>query len=427
MIATHTVKTRQSFQPTTSSALARPSLLQRKCACGGLIGPGGECEKCKQARGSQPELRNEPGNEFEQEASIMPGLRRSQEQPLQSDLGRSTRSELGHEFSQIKTGDAGTPISPIDRSGGGRPPGSKVEGHAASYRREIPLLLPLDIREGRRTTALDYIVSNLGPGRPLPSSMKASAPGLATHRLGTIRLHDDPRSQATADLLHSQAFTVGNHIVLGSSVPKGDAGRDWLLAHELAHSVQQTTPATAGQPQTDLLEAEADRFADFGTSPTKDASRAHPTLTPASIGLARKVIWRHIQDLPYDLLLILDVDDGDFVGGCVKAIVPHVGVKLIKKYPHAQLFNLHVGFLTNAKGEFCIFFYESVSGICELLCFPSKQKLRENWDKVKEWLREMIKKLLMALGVLALIAAALILAYLIAQAIAAALLVLLAA
>lgn len=139
------------------------------------------------------------------------------------------------------------------------------------------------------------------------------------------------------------------------------------------------------------------------------------------MGLSRKVIAKYLHDLPDDLLLILDVDDGDFVGGCVRAIVPHVGVKLIKKRPHAQLFNLHVGFITNAAGEFCIFFYESVTRICEMKCFPSKQALRDAWNEIVEWVKKMLKKVFKALGILLLIALAVILAYLIATAIVVAL------
>jgi hypothetical protein len=230
--------------------------------------------------------------------------------------------------------------------------------------------------------------------------------------------------------MNAEAFTVGHDIVLGSAATASPERRRWLLAHEVAHASQQDPlRAGAGRPGGGLsdVELEADRFAAAAQRSDTGIGAEPVVLSPASIGLARKVIWKFIQDLPYDLLLILDVDDGDFVGGCVRAIAPHVGVKLIKKVPHTQLFNLHVGFLTNPAGEFCIFFYESVTGLCEMKCFPSKQALRDAWDEVVEWLKDMLKKLLELLAIAALLVALAILAYLIAQAIAAALLVLLAA
>jgi len=145
-------------------------------------------------------------------------------------------------------------------------------------------------------------------------------------------------------------------------------------------------------------------------------------LTSVEPSLAQRVIWKQIVSLPNDLLLIIDVDDGDFVGGCVRAIVPHAGVKLIQTRPtHTQLFNLHLGFITNAAGEFCMFFYESVTGICEMKCAPSKAEMQRRMDEFLEWIKEMLKKVFTALAIVVLLVIAAILAYLIAQALVAAL------
>jgi len=293
-------------------------------------------------------------------------------------------------------------------------------------RNQVLALPPLfNISDGKRTPALDRMVAILNPGVPLSSSDKMPLQQLSHTSLDHIRVHDDPGSRMTADLLGSQAFAYGDQIVLGSAA-RGAAGQKWLLAHEVAHTLQQKPlPASARIPDHSGLsgqaERQADMFADAHSLQLSGASYAQPTLDPVPIGLARRVIWKHIQNLPGDLLLILDVDDGDFVGGCVRAIVPHVGVKLIMKHPHTQLFNLHVGFMTNAAGEFCIFFYESVTGICEMKCFPSREALREAWDEVVEWIKEMLKKVLEALAIAALIIIAVILVILIAEAIAGAL------
>src|SRR6267142_1641312 len=49
--------------------LTRP-VFQRKCACGGMPGPTGECEECQKRRFAlQTKLKvNEPGDIYEQEA-----------------------------------------------------------------------------------------------------------------------------------------------------------------------------------------------------------------------------------------------------------------------------------------------------------------------------------------------------------------------
>lgn len=71
----------------------------------------------------------------------------------------------------------------------------------------------------------------------------------ARHRLeasfgqdfSTVRVHDDARAARTADSIDAAAFTVGQDIAFaaGRYDPDGQAGRR-LLAHELAHVVQQT-------------------------------------------------------------------------------------------------------------------------------------------------------------------------------------------
>jgi hypothetical protein len=312
---------------------------------------------------------------------------------------------FGHDFSQVTAGES-----------------AKPEQVFTTYHREIPLPVPLDVREGRTTPHLQQIVSGLGPDKPLPSTMqdllRNSSRSPKGDSLDLIRIHDDYQSHTTAALFNSEAFTVGNHIVLGD--PRhAPTPHTWLVAHEVAHTLQQYSQII-GPTQGDH-EHEANQFADYAVASETKRPLAPPNLTPASIGLARRVIWKHIQELPGDLLLIIDVDDGDFVGGCVRAIVPHAGVKLIQRHPHMQLFNLHVGFVTNAAGEYCIFFYESVTGICEMKCFPSKEALEEAWDELADWLAEMLKKVFEALAILALIIAAVVLAYLIAQAIIAAL------
>jgi hypothetical protein len=57
----------------------------------------------------------------------------------------------------------------------------------------------------------------------------------------TVRVHDDARAARTADAIDAAAFTVGQDIAFaaGRYDPDGATGRR-LLAHELAHVVQQT-------------------------------------------------------------------------------------------------------------------------------------------------------------------------------------------
>src|SRR5262249_22263634 len=65
---------------------------------------------------------------------------------------------------------------------------------------------------------------------------------------GRVRVHNDARANESAKAVNCHAYTVGEHIVFGRGgyAPSTAAGQK-LLAHELAHVVQQTT-APAGNP-----------------------------------------------------------------------------------------------------------------------------------------------------------------------------------
>ncbi|KRC85933.1 hypothetical protein ASE30_02980 [Achromobacter sp. Root83] len=61
---------------------------------------------------------------------------------------------------------------------------------------------------------------------------------------GNVRVHSDARAVEAAESVQARAYTVGHHVVLGAGeyAPGTAAGRV-LLAHELAHVVQQSSGA----------------------------------------------------------------------------------------------------------------------------------------------------------------------------------------
>src|SRR5207253_3110023 len=65
-----------------------------------------------------------------------------------------------------------------------------------------------------------------------------------------VRIHTDERASASARAVHAKAYTVGSHIVFaaGHHAPGTRAG-DRLLAHELAHTLQQGGGAQAARLQ----------------------------------------------------------------------------------------------------------------------------------------------------------------------------------
>jgi hypothetical protein len=82
-----------------------------------------------------------------------------------------------------------------------------------------------------------------GGGQPLPQSLREFFEPRFGYDFSRVRIHADARAAETARQLQAKAFTVGHDVVFGegqSAVEKTE-GRH-LLAHELAHVVQQTSP-----------------------------------------------------------------------------------------------------------------------------------------------------------------------------------------
>jgi hypothetical protein len=101
-----------------------------------------------------------------------------------------------------------------------------------------------------------------GGGRPLDPATRAEFEGRFGHDFGAVRLHADGRAAASALAHHAAAYTVGTDVVFGPGqyAPATARGR-LLLAHELAHVVQQARGTAAGSAGGAAWERDADRAA----------------------------------------------------------------------------------------------------------------------------------------------------------------------
>ena len=82
------------------------------------------------------------------------------------------------------------------------------------------------------------------PGRPLDTATRAFMEPRFGHDFSQVRVHADSRASTSAELVHALAYTVGQNIVFGRDfyAPSTHQGRE-LLGHELAHTIQQRSPA----------------------------------------------------------------------------------------------------------------------------------------------------------------------------------------
>jgi hypothetical protein len=88
------------------------------------------------------------------------------------------------------------------------------------------------------------------PGQPLEASARAYFEPRFDHSFGDVRIHADTRAAESAKSIHAAAYTVGKDVVFdaGSYNPHAPQGRR-LLAHELAHVVQQSHSSAVIQRQ----------------------------------------------------------------------------------------------------------------------------------------------------------------------------------
>lgn len=103
------------------------------------------------------------------------------------------------------------------------------------------------------------------PGHTLGESVRGFMEPRFGFDFSRVRVHTDPAAARLAEMLDALAYTVGPHVVFapGRYEPHTSAGLR-LLAHELAHVVQQSTGSTVGRenleisPPSDAAEQEAD-------------------------------------------------------------------------------------------------------------------------------------------------------------------------
>jgi hypothetical protein len=111
------------------------------------------------------------------------------------------------------------------------------------------------------------------PGRPLEGGTRSMMEPRFGHDFGGVRVHTDARAAESARAVNALAYTVGPNVVFGAGqyVPGSADGRR-LLAHELAHVVQQSGTAQSARPGLTIgpadspLERDADRSADAAFS-----------------------------------------------------------------------------------------------------------------------------------------------------------------
>lgn len=146
--------------------------------------------------------------------------------------------------------------------------GQQSEGECAECEEEHTSLRRSAVRSMNAPPAIPSIVHDVTAksGRPLDSKTRAWSEQRFRRSFADVRVHTDDAAARSARAVGASAYTIGRHVVFdgGRFDPSSEPGRR-LLAHELAHVVQQssgTMPARGIGAADDPAEAEADRMAE---------------------------------------------------------------------------------------------------------------------------------------------------------------------
>ena len=107
------------------------------------------------------------------------------------------------------------------------------------------------------------IQSELGGGRTIEPPVRAKMEKAFGRNFEPVRIHTDGTAARISNNLGARAFAVGNDIAFASGEYRpGSTAGDMLLAHELAHTIQQAPGGGAAARSNDpSLERDADRAA----------------------------------------------------------------------------------------------------------------------------------------------------------------------
>jgi outer membrane protein OmpA-like peptidoglycan-associated protein len=134
-------------------------------------------------------------------------------------------------------------------------------------------------------------------GHGLPDGLRAKFEASLGEDLGGVRVHADSAAAEASAALGARAYAVGQDVFMGAGqyAPDTTDGA-WLLAHEVAHTVQQRGAAAGPQAKLevsepgDAMEHEADAAANA-------MMHGQPATVTAATGVARKIM-RHKFPFP---------------------------------------------------------------------------------------------------------------------------------
>jgi hypothetical protein len=210
-------------------------LLQRQCAC------GGGCPRCQEKLGIQTKLKiSEPGDQYEQEADRIADA--IMHLPAPSVQRQMEQEEEEEEKERVQKKSIANPITPLIQRQALLEM-EEEEEEDLMQRKESNNPAPIQdsaiVHEALHST-----------GQPLDRETRTFMESRFGYNFSQVRVHTNSQATAAAAAVNAKAYTVKQDIVFGSGwyTPTSYDGKH-LIAHELTHVMQQTTPGRTHKTQ----------------------------------------------------------------------------------------------------------------------------------------------------------------------------------
>jgi hypothetical protein len=141
-----------------------------------------------------------------------------------------------------------------------------LKGHATPAIADPSFGNPGETADVQSILRLQHAVGNQATARilqsgglPLPRDAQAFFERRFGRDFSQVRIHTDGEAANSAQAINARAYTIGKHVFFGTSeyVPELETGRK-VIAHELAHVIQQSTNSGQGAaPGSPAMEQEA--------------------------------------------------------------------------------------------------------------------------------------------------------------------------
>jgi hypothetical protein len=150
------------------------------------------------------------------------------------------------------------------------------------------------------------------PGRQLAPPLRADMEARFGADFSGVRVHDDRDAAASARSLDARAYTFGDHVVFGAGeyAPHTAAGRR-LIAHELAHTVQQGRAGAANTVQRTPFPGETEAHWLYLTKDPVPKREVKGTREDYGVGLSEWLVVKDPEKRPQEWVRLTGYDPID--------------------------------------------------------------------------------------------------------------------